>query len=87
MAIRKFLNVVGEDAAAKTIRINHAVETGISATRKAELEKQLTNPNAGVLAHLKVCHRCASDVEARAKDLMVSSGVTISPAAPEPVTA
>jgi hypothetical protein len=36
---------------------------GKSPTRKKELFAQLENPNAGPVAHMKSCPRCASDIE------------------------
>ena len=66
MSIGKFLRIVGSEAAINHIKNNHSVEMGVSPTRRTELLKQLENSNAGPLAHLKCCPRCASDIETRA---------------------
>lgn len=80
--MRRYLRIVGSDEAVTLINRNHSVETGVSATRRAELSAQLANPKAGPLAHLKSCERCASDVTMRVQARVATdpSSLVLSPA-------
>jgi hypothetical protein len=55
---------VGVEDTTTIINQRHAVEVSKSPTRKAELARQLSNPNAGLKAHLRSCKMCFVAVEA-----------------------
>ena len=75
--MRKLLDNVGSTEAISIIRTNHAVETMRSATRRRELNDQLSNPKAGALAHLENCRPCTLAVEARAAEFEKISLVSL----------
>ncbi len=54
---------IGTEAIEKSIRKNHLFETRLSPTCRSELERQLSSPTAGILAHLKSCSRCRREIE------------------------